>query len=142
MGAGAKVSLPTLNSLRSTSSEQYFMNEIHRAHAIQWTLRLAGGTDESRRRMIQAIDDVWPYVDELFCDEPLIDRLEGVAVRPSSLRAPFDEVTGAVFAEAGLTAPTRFTASGGGRRGEHFPTLGYLLAEMQVLARQHPGATW
>ncbi|WP_308491457.1 1,2-phenylacetyl-CoA epoxidase subunit PaaC [Microbacterium terrisoli] len=116
--------------------------EYHRDHAIQWTLRLAGGTDESRTRMIQAVEDVWPYVDELFRDEPLIDRLEGVAVRPSTLRAPFDEVIGAVFAEADLVAPTRFTASGGGRRGEHYPTLGYLLAEMQVLARQHPGATW
>jgi ring-1,2-phenylacetyl-CoA epoxidase subunit PaaC len=116
--------------------------EYHRDHAIQWTLRLAGGTDESRRRMVAAVDDVWPYVDELFRDEPIIDRLEGIAVRPSSLRPAFDEVVDAVFAEVGLRAPTRFTASGGGRRGAHFPTLGYLLAEMQVLARQHPGATW
>jgi ring-1,2-phenylacetyl-CoA epoxidase subunit PaaC len=114
----------------------------HRDHAVQWTLRLAGGTDESRRRMIAAIDDVWPYVDELFRDEPLIDRLGDAAVRPSALRAPFDEAIGPVLAEAGLETPTRFTASGGGRRGEHFPNLGYLLAEMQVLARAHPGATW
>ncbi len=49
--------------------------DYHRDHAVQWTLRLAGGTDESRRRMIRAIGDVWPYVDELFRDEPLTDRL-------------------------------------------------------------------
>jgi ring-1,2-phenylacetyl-CoA epoxidase subunit PaaC len=116
--------------------------EYHRDHAVQWTLRLAGGTDESRRRMVQAVEDVWPYVDELFQDEPLIDRLEGIAVRPSSLRSGFEQVVDTVFAEAELQAPTRFAASGGGRRGAHFPTLGYLLAEMQVLARQHPGATW
>ncbi|GAA3759742.1 phenylacetate-CoA oxygenase subunit PaaC [Microbacterium kribbense] len=114
----------------------------HRDHAIQWTLRLAGGTDESRRRMIQGADDVWPYVDELFRDEPLMDRLEGVAVRPSTLREPFDELIDAVFAEAELARPERFDASGGGRRGHHFSGLGFLLAEMQVLARQHPGATW
>jgi len=114
----------------------------HRDHAVQWTLRLAGGTDESRRRMITAIDDVWPYVDELFGDEPLIDRVGDAAVRPSTLRAPFDELVAPVLAESELEAPTRFTASGGGRRGAHFPTLGYLLAEMQVLARAHPGATW
>jgi len=114
----------------------------HRDHAVQWTLRLAGGTDESRRRMITAVDDVWPYVDELFVDEPLIDRLGDAAVRPSTLRAPFEEQLAPVFAEAALEVPTRFAASGGGRRGEHFPTLGYLLAEMQVLARAHPGAAW
>ena len=68
--------------------------------------------------------------------------LEGVAVRPSSLEAAFDDVIGAVFAEAEIEPPTRFTSSGGGRRGQHFSNLGYVLAEMQVLARQHPGATW
>jgi ring-1,2-phenylacetyl-CoA epoxidase subunit PaaC len=116
--------------------------EYHRDHAVQWTLRLAGGTEESRTRMLRAIADVWPYVDELFRDEPLIDRLEGVAVRPSTLRAPFDAVIAAVFAEAGIDLPAGFVSSGGGRRGSHFPTLGFLLAEMQVLARQHPGASW
>ena len=116
--------------------------EYHRDHAVQWTLRLAGGTDESRRRMIRAIGDVWPYVGELLRDEPLTDRLEGVAVRPSSLQPAFDAVIAAVFAEAELEVPTTPMSSAGGRHGSHFPTLGYLLAEMQVLARQHPGATW
>nr|WP_240642483.1 1,2-phenylacetyl-CoA epoxidase subunit PaaC [Microbacterium sulfonylureivorans] len=116
--------------------------DYHRDHAVQWTLRLAGGTDESRARMIRAVGDVWPYVDELFRDDPLIDRLEGAAVRPSSLRAAFDAVIAAVFAEAELDVPAGFVSSGGGRDGRHFATLGFLLAEMQVLARQHPGATW
>jgi ring-1,2-phenylacetyl-CoA epoxidase subunit PaaC len=116
--------------------------DYHRDHAIQWTLRLARGTDESRSRMIRAIGDVWPYVDELFRDEPLIDRLEGIAVRPSALRAGFDAVIAVVFAEAELELPAGFTSSGGGRRGIHFSALGFVLAEMQVLARQHRGATW
>ncbi|MBW9094489.1 phenylacetate-CoA oxygenase subunit PaaC [Microbacterium jejuense] len=116
--------------------------EYHRDHAVQWTLRLAGGTDESRRRMVRAVGDVWPYVGELFRDEPLIDRLDGIAVRPSTLQSAFDAVIAAVFAEAALEVPDGPMSSGGGRRGSHFPTLGYLLAEMQVLARQHPGVTW
>lgn len=116
--------------------------DYHRDHAVQWTLRLAGGTDESRRRMIVALTDVWPYIDELFRDEPLIDRLEDIAVRPSSLRAGFDRVVAAVLAEAEVDPPAVQPAMARGRSGAHFPTLGYLLAEMQVLARQHPGATW
>ena len=121
--------------------------DYHRDHAVQWTLRLAGGTDESRRRMVRAIGDVGPYVDELFRDEPLIDELEGTAVRPSSLRDGFDAAIDAVFAEAELERPALDQAqgqpsSGGGRRGIHFPALARILAEMQVLARQHPGATW
>ncbi|MBS1673908.1 MAG: phenylacetate-CoA oxygenase subunit PaaC [Actinobacteria bacterium] len=116
--------------------------DYHRDHAVQWVLRLAGGTDESRRRIIRAFADTWPYVAELFRDEPLIDRLGDAAVRPSSLRAGFDAVVDAVFAEAELEIPAGSTSSGGGRHGSHATGLGHILSEMQVLARRHPGATW
>jgi len=130
---------PTLAAVAAKAHREV---DYHRDHAVQWTLRLAGGTDESRRRVVRAIGDVWPYVDELFRDDHLPAGLDGIAVRPSTLRAGFDTVIAAVFGEAGLDTPDGFTASGGGRAGRHFPTLGFLLAEMQVLARQHPGATW
>ena len=116
--------------------------EYHRDHAVQWTLRLAGGTDESRRRFLVGLGDVWPYADELFRDDDLIDRLGDVAVRPSVLRPRFDAVIAAVLAEEDVEVPGGAAASGGGREGRHFPTLGFILAEMQVLARQHPGASW
>lgn len=120
--------------------------EYHRDHAVQWTLRLAGGTDESRRRFVAGLGDVWPYVDELFRDDDLINRLGDAAVRvavqPSTLRPRFDAVIAAVLAEEDVEAPGGAAASGGGREGRHFPTLGFILAEMQVLARQHPGASW
>ncbi|WP_136051981.1 1,2-phenylacetyl-CoA epoxidase subunit PaaC [Microbacterium sp. K36] len=116
--------------------------DYHRDHAVQWVLRLAGGTEESRRRMIRALADVWPYVDELFRDEPLIDRLGDAAVRPSTLRAPFDAVIDTVFAEAELAVPEVPASSAGGRNGAHATPLGHILAEMQVLARRHPGASW
>ena len=119
----------------------------HRDHAVQWTLRLAGGTDESRRRLLVALTDTWPYTDELFRDDELHDRLDGIAPRPSSLRAGFDEIWNAVLAEAEITEaeftnPRVGQSSGGGRHGDHSTHLGPLLAEMQVLARRHPGATW
>lgn len=116
--------------------------DYHRDHAVQWVLRLAGGTEESRQRIIRALGDVWPYVDELFRDEPLIDRLGDAAVRPSTLRAGFDAVVDTVFTEAELTVPAVSASSAGGRRGAHASPLGHLLAEMQVLARRHPGASW
>lgn len=116
--------------------------DYHRDHADQWMRRLALGTDESRRRTVTALADVWPSVAELFQDEPLIDRLEGVAVRPSTLRPAFDDSLRPVLDETGLELPGTFDSAGGGRRGRHSEHLGPLLAELQVLARQHPGATW
>ena len=135
---------PTLAAIAAKSVKEV---DYHRDHATQWTLRLAGGTDESRRRMVVAIADTWPYNAELFVDDELVERLAdgGVAVLPSSLRPGFDAVIDAVLAEAELELPTgrtAFTASGGGRRGSHTEHLGPLLAEMQVLARAHPGASW
>jgi ring-1,2-phenylacetyl-CoA epoxidase subunit PaaC len=114
----------------------------HVDHAEHWMLRLALGTEESRRRTEVALRDLWPYLDELFEDHPLIDRLEGVAVRPSSLRGPVQDAVADILRQCELEAPTVAMASGGGRSGRHSSYLGYLIAEMQVLARQHPGAKW
>ncbi|WP_104063757.1 1,2-phenylacetyl-CoA epoxidase subunit PaaC [Arthrobacter sp. 4R501] len=118
--------------------------DYHRDHSAQWVLRLAGGTEESRTRMIQGLKQMWPYVAELFQDDELTTRLTetGAAVEPSSLRADFDRLTGEILAEAELGVPDVPAAPGGGRHGHHSEHLGYLLAEMQVLAREYPGASW
>jgi ring-1,2-phenylacetyl-CoA epoxidase subunit PaaC len=118
--------------------------DYHRDHSAQWVLRLAQGTEESRRRMIHGLKLIWPYVGELFQDDELVTRLAeaGAAVEPSSLQADFDRLTGEVLTEAELEVPDVPFAPGGGRRGKHSEHLGYILAEMQVLAREHPGASW
>jgi ring-1,2-phenylacetyl-CoA epoxidase subunit PaaC len=47
-----------------------------------------------------------------------------------------------VVAEATLVEPEVRPAVSAGRDGRHTEALGYLLAEMQHLARSHPAATW
>ena len=138
------------SALRASSDETFAaiaeksLKEVdyHRDHAVQWVLRLAGGTEESRARIIRALGDVWPYADELFRDDELIERLGDAAARPSGLRDGFDRVVDTVFAEAELSVPAVAASSAGGRHGAHATQLGHLLAEMQVLARRHPGASW
>ncbi|POH57345.1 1,2-phenylacetyl-CoA epoxidase subunit PaaC [Arthrobacter glacialis] len=116
--------------------------DYHLDHSTQWVLRLAGGTEESRRRMLAGLDLMWPFTGELFQDDALTARLGDAGVVPSSLRAEFDRATGEVLAEAEVDVPASSMASGGGRHGRHSEHLGYLLAEMQVLAREYPGARW
>lgn len=116
--------------------------DYHQDHSYQWVLRLSQGTEESRGRILRGLELTWPYIAELFDDDELIERLEGIAVRPSSLRADFDLRIAQVLAEAELEVQNVPRASGGGRAGLHSEYLGPLLAEMQVLAREHPGATW
>ena len=130
---------PTLAAIAAKAVKEV---AYHVDHAEQWMLRLALGTDVSRARIEVALTDLWPYVGELFQDSPLIDRLDGIAVRPSELRDPVLDAVAGILTQCELAAPTVASASGGGREGRHSSYLGYLLAEMQVLARQHPGASW
>ena len=130
---------PTLAAISAKALKEV---DYHQDHSYQWTLRLGQGTQESRRRMLNGLELTWPYIDELFDDDELIERLEGVAVRPSSLRAEFDARIAEVLAEAELEVHEVPRARGGGRAGRHSEYLGFVLAEMQVLAREHPGATW
>ncbi|CAG7845673.1 1,2-phenylacetyl-CoA epoxidase, subunit C [Pseudoclavibacter triregionum] len=116
--------------------------DYHLDHAIQWTLRLGIGTEEANARLQKGLDHVWVYLDELFEDLPLHDELEGIAVRPSTLREPAMARIEQVLAEANLQVPQVKQAVTGGRHGRHREHLGYILAEMQQLARKHPGATW
>ncbi|QMU73992.1 1,2-phenylacetyl-CoA epoxidase subunit PaaC [Streptacidiphilus sp. P02-A3a] len=111
------------------------VNELayHRDHAAQWTVRLGDGTEESRRRMRAALDQVWPHLAEL---------LDGAE---PELRAELELTLAQVLDAAGLPVPGS-TAPGQplprGRAGEHTPHLAELLGELQSVARADPGATW
>ncbi len=141
--------------LGSTSSDETFRGVSEKAakevryhfdHARQWVLRLGDGTEESHRRMQEALGWVAPYVDELFDDEPVaLAAVEAglVPASPSSLRPAVQAAVEQVVAEATLSmpAPSKWR-SRGGRDGIHSRPMGYLLAELQHIARSHPGATW
>ena len=131
----------TLAALAGKASKEV---DYHRDHAEQWTLRLGDGTQESHQRMQAGLDTVWPYVAELFEDDDETRALAdaGLAVLPSTLRAECEQRWAFVLSEATLTVPQPTRRSRGGRDGVHTEHLGYLLAEMQHIARSHPGATW
>jgi ring-1,2-phenylacetyl-CoA epoxidase subunit PaaC len=110
----------------------------HRDYAAQWVVRLGDGTDLSKQRMQAALVAIWPLVDELFRPSP-VDLA-------AADRAAFDLVLDTVLATAGLDRPdaTPLASVGGraGRDGVHTEAMGYLLAELQSVARADPDATW
>ncbi|WP_218220655.1 1,2-phenylacetyl-CoA epoxidase subunit PaaC [Nesterenkonia sp. Act20] len=116
--------------------------DYHQDHAAQWVLRLGLGTEESSRRMQAGLDSVWSYVEELFTDVEPITELGDVAVLPSTLREPTLNRLHQVIEQADLSVPDMSGAHGADRSGRHSEQRGFILAEMQVLARRHPGATW
>jgi ring-1,2-phenylacetyl-CoA epoxidase subunit PaaC len=118
----------------------------HRDYAARWVVRLGDSTPVARAKVEAALAQVWPWVPELFRTSAVEARLPGVAVDPAAVRAEVDAVLGEVLAAATLpvpaTAPAALVAGRAGRDGVHTEALGYLLAEMQSVARAHPGATW
>jgi ring-1,2-phenylacetyl-CoA epoxidase subunit PaaC len=116
----------------------------HFAHFAGWATRLGDGTAESHGRMVAALEAVWPYTYELFEPDGCTSRLAaaGIAVDPAGLRAGFDAGLAPVFAAATLDVPEGTWRPGGGRAGRHTEGFGYLLAEMQSVARAYPGTRW
>ncbi|MDR7385555.1 1,2-phenylacetyl-CoA epoxidase subunit PaaC [Promicromonospora iranensis] len=123
----------------------------HRDFAGRWFLTLARGTDESRRRLVAGLDALWPFWTELFetHDVERAAARSGVGVDPADVAADVEAVLDQVLAASGVERPAQppHAADHGrdgrtGRDGEHTEALTALLAEMQVVARAHPGGQW
>jgi ring-1,2-phenylacetyl-CoA epoxidase subunit PaaC len=116
----------------------------HVRHSAEWVVTLGDGTSESHERAQHAVDELWRYTGELFMADA-IDREvteAGVGVDPSTLADRWRTEVGKVLEEATLTIPVTNYMQRGGRDGKHTEHLGHMLAEMQIVARSHPGASW
>ncbi|WP_157441704.1 1,2-phenylacetyl-CoA epoxidase subunit PaaC [Actinoplanes awajinensis] len=120
----------------------------HRDWAGRWFLTLAQGTDESRKRLVSALEQLWPLRDELVTAHPVELSLAaaGIGVDPAGVRDETDAVLDQVLAVAEVDRPQRAPLAGiGGRTGRdgmHTEALSRMLAEMQVVARAHPSGRW
>ncbi len=116
----------------------------HVRHAADWTVRLGDGTDESKQRMQQALDYLWPYTNELFAPTAEDDAVSdaGFGVAWASLQPAWEEAVLPVLGEAGLKVPARTAFLSSGKSGRHSEHMGHLLSELQYLQRTYPGNQW
>ncbi len=116
----------------------------HLRHSSAWIVRLGDGTEESHRRTQTAVNALWPYAGEAFLDDEvdIAAAGAGLAPLPSSLQSTWRHTVEGALSEATLQVPVDPWWQRGGRQGQHSEHLTYLLAEMQVVHRAHPGATW
>lgn len=116
----------------------------HVEHARDWVVRLGDGTAESRDRLNHSLQQLWPYTGELFTPDAVDNWAASAGLAPdlANLKTRWDEVVTAALAESTLERPEDGWMQSGGKAGRHSEHMGYLLAEMQSLARKHPGVTW
>jgi ring-1,2-phenylacetyl-CoA epoxidase subunit PaaC len=116
----------------------------HVRWSSEWVIRLGDGTEESKQRMLNAINELWSYTGELFlvAGYELGAVSEGYGVDLSTIKNKWNEKILSVFEEATLSIPENGSMHSGGKEGKHSEYLDQILAEMQVLQRTYPGAEW
>jgi len=116
----------------------------HLRHAAEWMIRFGDGTAVSHARAQSALDHLWPYANEWWDTDTLEREAAQAGLGPTlaSLRNTWSESIDAVLAQATLKRPTDSPFVSTGKLGLHSEHMGYLLAQMQSLARRHPGASW
>ena len=119
--------------------------KYHVRHSGEWILKLGDGTDVSHVQ--RALDDLWRFTAELFVADDVDRAMHEAGIGPDlvALRPRWEALVRDVVDRASLTLPNdvpRAVNARAGRTGAHTEHLGHLLAEMQIVARSHPGATW
>jgi len=116
----------------------------HLKRSEPWITQLSQGTDESRMRILRALDELKDFTGELFempsWESELVEA--GIAVNRSNLRAPWDAYVQKFLSESEIDFEDCKLQIRGGRNGIHTEHLGHMLCEMQYLQRSYPNMTW
>lgn len=116
----------------------------HLRWSSEWVIRLGDGTEESHKRMLNAIDELWMYTGELFepseYEAQVAKKETGVDI--ISLKPLWEQKVKEVFEEATLPYPQKVFMQSGGKEGRHTEHLGYILAELQFMQRAYPNSEW
>jgi ring-1,2-phenylacetyl-CoA epoxidase subunit PaaC len=116
----------------------------HERFSSDWVKRLGDGTEESKAKMQEAINDLWTYTDELFhqTEDDIVMVAEGIGVDVTKLKANYYKEVKSLLEEAALEIPESKWFQKGGKEGVHTEHLGYLLAELQYMQRTYPNMEW
>lgn len=115
----------------------------HRRRSTEWMLRLGQGTEESHRRLDDAVQNLWRFTYELTDTDAVEDQLADAGIGAGNVGEAWRAEVSRVLEQAGLDVPEparHFYLDG--KNGKHTEQLGFLLAEMQYLPRAYPDATW
>ncbi|MFZ5818172.1 MAG: 1,2-phenylacetyl-CoA epoxidase subunit PaaC [Bacillota bacterium] len=119
--------------------------KYHLMHHATWFKRLAGGTEESRTRLVAGIEKTWEDVGGLFT----LGAVHTSEYFPATTMELVDRWTAEfrpLFEQVGLEWPKaplmRPTLGLDGRRGQHSPELSALLETMGEVYKTAPGAAW
>lgn len=105
----------------------------HVDFTTDWMIRLGDGACLSHKRLVKSLEQMWPFVDDLFvmtdADKALLGT--GIAVDKAALRAEYDARIKSVLHDAGLTLPAPPLAANDSQR------MAAKVPEMHFNTRDH-----
>ena len=131
----------TLSAIATKSIKEV---SYHQRFSSDWIKRLGDGTEESHRKMQDAIDGLWTYTDELFhlTDADKVMVKDEIGVDVSKLKENYYFKVSEILEESTLSIPESKWFQKGGKQGIHTEHMGYILAELQYMQRSYPNMEW
>jgi len=133
------------NDLKAIAEKSIKETKYHLRHSHEWMLKLGGGTEESNRRLHDAVELLWMYTGELFYTDEVDEILVAAGIAPdtSKFRDEYYNTLNKILVESELDKmdPDAWMQSGG-REGLHTEFMGHILATMQYLPRSMPDEKW
>lgn len=117
----------------------------HLKRSSEWMIRFGQGTEESLKRVQDAVNNLWKYTDQLFIssEADLSLRADKISVNLDTIKSMWNQKIGEIFYFAEIQKPEIKT--GGiplGKNGHHTEYLGTSLCEIQYLHMKYPDAVW
>lgn len=118
--------------------------KYHYTHSSTWVKMFAGGTEESRARLAEAVANLWEYTQGMFAETPGETELLANNIVPDSkiLHEIWMAAVNQDFANFGIQIPESTFMQKGSRTGYHTEYFGFILCELQYMQRTYPNCTW
>jgi ring-1,2-phenylacetyl-CoA epoxidase subunit PaaC len=118
--------------------------KYHYTHTSTWVKMFAGGTEESKSRLKDAVENLWEYTAGMFAETAGENDLAQLEITPNSknLHELWKQKITEDFQNFGIEIPKNEFMQKGSRTGYHTEHFGYILCELQYMQRTYPNCAW
>lgn len=116
----------------------------HVRWSSEWVIRLGDGTEESRKRIQNALEELWSYTGEMLMPAEFERECikNNMVADTIAIKNDWENKVTEIFDEATILLPKHKSENNGGKDGKHTEHLEQILKEMQYLQRTYPGCEW
>lgn len=118
--------------------------KYHYTHTSTWIKMFAGGTEESKTRVKNAVENLWEYTGGMFAETIGEEDLAKLDVVPDGreIQEQWTKTVTEDFQNFGLEIPENDFMQKGSRTGYHTEYFGFILCELQFMQKTYPNCAW